>query len=87
MVTAHGSQGELVEHGDTQAFEDWIADAGNRLSAEIVKAAFVALDTKEPFVTAWRGNGSCRSVRSTISGPATGSGPIRRCFPRTAAQD
>lgn len=50
MVTVQESQEDVVKHGDTQAFEDTIADASDRLSAEIVKAAFVSLDTNEPFI-------------------------------------
>ena len=50
MVTARESRGDLIRHGDTEVFEDAIADASDRLSAEIVKAAFVSLDTNEPFI-------------------------------------
>ncbi len=50
MVTAREGEGDLVREGDTQTFEDTIADAGDRLSAEIVKAASVSLDTQGPFI-------------------------------------
>ena len=50
MVATHGNLEAFGDDGDTEAFEDRVAHAGDHLSAAIVKTALVSLDTKAPFI-------------------------------------
>ena len=50
MVTVREKLEAFEGRHGTEAFEDSVADAGNRLSAQIVKEALVSLDTQGPAI-------------------------------------